>query len=347
MTARLRKRESKLAVWSRRVALFAAQLLIIGIVLHHFSVLGSREVTNLLAVGVTLALVALLMAGIALLDVWRRGTLGGGIAGWAVFFSLLILAAPLWYFPDLLQKPKINDIVTDPRAPLEFVEVAKLRPADANSAAYPGPVFAAKQADEYPDIAPMTLERSREETYKLVKQAIGELDWEVVLDQEPTEEQPGRIEAVAKTLIMGYPDDIAIVVSAARSESRIDMRSASRYGQHDFGANARRINRFFKKVKTGLEEGEKRALEVALARRAKEEWKARKERDKKLALERKKRREQEDKERREELQRQAEAALRLQREQQQINQPFVQQRRPPQRRRSQRGRGFWSLFGGR
>jgi uncharacterized protein (DUF1499 family) len=346
MTARLKKRESRIALWSRRIALFSAQLLIIGIILHHFSVLGSREVTNLLAVGIAFALLALVMAGVALLDVWRRGSLGAGLAGWAVFIALIILAAPLWYFPDLLLKPKINDIVTDPNAPLSFVEIAKLRPAEANTAQYPGQAFARQQLNAYPDIAPMTLERSREETYNLVRRTIAELGWDVVSEQEPTETEPGRIEAVAKTLIVGFPDDIAVVVSTARSESRIDMRSASRYGQHDFGANARRIRMFFRKVKTGLEEGEKKALEIALARRAKEKWKARKKQEKIELARRKAQRAKEDQERREELQRQAAAALRLQQQQSQGQQrPFVQ-RRTTQRRRSSRGRGrgFWSLF---
>lgn len=342
MTARLRKRESKLALWSRRIALFSAQLLIVGIVLHHVSVLGSREVTNLLAVGIAFALLALVMAGVALLDIWRRGTPGAGLAGWAVFVALLILAAPLWYFPDLLLKPKINDIVTDPNAPPSFVEVARLRPAEANGVEYPGRIFSRQQLKAYPDIAPMTLERSREETYNLVRRTIGELGWKIVSEQAPSETEPGRIEAVDKTLIVGFPDDVAIVVSTARSESRIDMRSASRFGQHDFGANARRIRLFFRKVKTGLEEGEKRALEIALARRAKEEWKARKEREKIELAKRKAKRAKEDEERRQELRRQAEAAIRLQQEQARADQPFIQERRV-QRRRS-RGQGFWSLF---
>jgi uncharacterized protein (DUF1499 family) len=316
--------------------------LIVGIVLHHFSVLGSREVTNLLAVGIAFALLALLMAGVALLDIWRRGTPGAGLAGWAVFVALVILAAPLWYFPDLLLKPKINDIVTDPNAPPSFVEIARLRPAEANGVEYPGQIFARQQLKAYPDIAPMTLERSREETYDLVRRAIGELGWKIVFEQRPNETEPGRIEAVDKTLIVGFPDDIAIVVSTARSASRIDVRSASRFGQHDFGANARRIRNFFRKVKTGLEEGEKRALEIALARRAKEEWKARKEREKIELAKRKAQRAKEDEERRQELRRQAQAAIRLQQEQARADRPFVQER-TVQRRRP-RGQGFWSLF---
>ena len=40
---------------------------------------------------------------------------------------------------------------------------------------------------------------------------------------------------------MGFRDDVVVRVSAAGAGARIDVRSASRYGTHDFGANARRV----------------------------------------------------------------------------------------------------------
>src|SRR5262249_49173071 len=51
----------------------------------------------------------------------------------------------------------------------------------------------------------------------------------------------GYIEAVARTLIMGFRDDVAIRVRAVGQGARIDIRSASRYGRHDFGTNAARV----------------------------------------------------------------------------------------------------------
>ena len=56
---------------------------------------------------------------------------------------------------------------------------------------------------------------------------------------------PGRrdaiIEATARTPIMGFRDDVVIRVSATADGARVDMRSASRYGLYDFGANATRV----------------------------------------------------------------------------------------------------------
>lgn len=45
----------------------------------------------------------------------------------------------------------------------------------------------------------------------------------------------------------------------------VDIRSASRYGTHDFGANADRIRTFYEEVNTALEKGEKTVLEQAAA----------------------------------------------------------------------------------
>jgi uncharacterized protein (DUF1499 family) len=65
----------------------------------------------------------------------------------------------------------------------------------------------------------------------------------VVDDRPPTAgRRDGRIEAVARTPVMGFRDDIAIRVRPnSEGGARIDVRSASRYGRHDFGANAARI----------------------------------------------------------------------------------------------------------
>mgnify|MGYP003694498819 CR=1 FL=1 len=51
----------------------------------------------------------------------------------------------------------------------------------------------------------------------------------------------GVIEAVARTPIMGFRDDVVIQDNSSRPGHRVDMRSASRFGNHDLGANASRI----------------------------------------------------------------------------------------------------------
>ncbi|TMA41924.1 MAG: DUF1499 domain-containing protein, partial [Deltaproteobacteria bacterium] len=55
----------------------------------------------------------------------------------------------------------------------------------------------------------------------------------------------GTIEAVATTRVFGFQDDIAIRVRADGSAaSRVDVRSKSRDGKGDLGANAARIRAY-------------------------------------------------------------------------------------------------------
>ena len=66
------------------------------------------------------------------------------------------------------------------------------------------------------------------------------MGWRIV-DGNPAE---GRIEATATTRWFGFKDDIVIRISAAGGGSRIDVRSKSRVGRSDLGANAKRIQDF-------------------------------------------------------------------------------------------------------
>ena len=177
MSARIIKRDSRLAIWARRIALFCAQLLIVGVALHRFEAIGSMELTNLLAVSIAGALASLIMAVVALAQIWGRGTLGVGTALGAFCISLLLLAGPLWHLPSLLFKPKDQRYRHDTTSPPQFVALRGKRPPDANGYDYPGASFADQQAQAYPDIRPMTLERSREETYDLVIDAVTAMGW--------------------------------------------------------------------------------------------------------------------------------------------------------------------------
>jgi hypothetical protein len=61
-----------------------------------------------------------------------------------------------------------------------------------------------------------------------------------------------EIEAVAWTLVMRFEHDIAINVISEAEATLVDMRSASRAGRHDFGGNARIIERFLADLDAAL-----------------------------------------------------------------------------------------------
>lgn len=49
--------------------------------------------------------------------------------------------------------------------------------------------------------------------------------------------------------MFGFKDDVVIRITPAGNGSRIDVRSVSRVGRSDLGANAKRIRKFLKSLK--------------------------------------------------------------------------------------------------
>jgi hypothetical protein len=78
--------------------------------------------------------------------------------------------------------------------------------------------------------------------------------WLVIDERAP---QPprrvGRIEAVARTPIMGFREDVAIRIVANGDDSRVDIRSSSRYFESDLGSNAARVSKLIDDINTAAE----------------------------------------------------------------------------------------------
>ena len=61
--------------------------------------------------------------------------------------------------------------------------------------------------------------------------------------------EEGRIEAVATTLLYGFEDEVVIRIAPAEAGSVVDLRSRSRIGRGDLGANAARIRSFLEDLR--------------------------------------------------------------------------------------------------
>jgi uncharacterized protein (DUF1499 family) len=244
------------------MALFFVQLIILTVLLHRFGSLATPAAMNLLAVSIGGLVLAIIVAIIGLVRIWFGGQIGAGQACAGIAIALIGLALPIYYLSLFFTLPRLNDVETTPRQPLQFSQLAALRPADANRIVEPDLAAAELQEKAYPDLRPMELERSVTETFDIAHEAVKRLGWTIALN-EPPGEQPGRIEATDRTMLMGYTDDVLIRVNGDDTHAFIDVRSVSRYGIHDFGANAERIRTLFAEVKSALEKGEKTGLEQA------------------------------------------------------------------------------------
>ena len=135
--------------------------------------------------------------------------------------------------------PAINDITTDLDDPPAFSALARaaqergapMKPLDratidAQKAAY--------------DLAPIRLDVPPRQALAGAERAARELGWTVVA----SEPAAGRLEATDVTGIFQFVDDVVVRVRPSNGGSLVDVRSKSRVGKGDVGANAARIRAF-------------------------------------------------------------------------------------------------------
>jgi uncharacterized protein (DUF1499 family) len=231
---------SRLAIWARRLAMFSLVTALLSIVIERAGIFEIMPVLATFGAALVLALFAILLALAAFVVIWRQGCGGLGHTVAAVLIGLALLAYPGWLGVKAYRLPMIADVTTDPIDPPRYETIARLRTRLANPAAYAGLYVAELQKDAYPDIQPLIVSVPPRAAFEATRALIVKRRWQIINERSP-DRRDGLIEAVAKTPIMGFRDDVAIRIRAAPDGARIDARSSSRYGRHDFGTNAARL----------------------------------------------------------------------------------------------------------
>lgn len=169
---------------------------------------------------------------------------GFSLALIGVIIGLVVTWIP-WQWGQTAQRvPMIHDITTDTETPPVFVAILPLRAGAPNSADYGGPEIAAQQRAGYPDLGPLTLPVPTTQAFPHALTVAREMGWEIVA----SEASEGRIEATATTFWFGFKDDVVIRITPSGTGSRIDVRSVSRVGRSDVGANAQRITEYLRRL---------------------------------------------------------------------------------------------------
>ncbi len=241
---------SRLATWSGRFALFALAVAALSIIILRSDLLEIVPALTTFAAALVFAALAILLAFASFVPIWRQGLTGLGRAVLGLFLGILLLAYPAYLGYRATTLPAINDITTDPGNPPRFEALLRLRPSGRVD--YPGGKTDELQRAAYPDITPLQLSVPLKTAYDIALALVTKRKWRIVDARPPA---PGRrngvIEAVAQTMIMGFRDDVVIRVSPLGPGSRVDMRSASRFGTHDFGANASRVRALLEDIDDG------------------------------------------------------------------------------------------------
>lgn len=187
------------------------------------------------------------LSGLVLTLIHKRSR-GASLAVIALLISFSTVAVPLQQLRMARSLPPIHDITTDTESPPEFQAILSLRRDASNPSAYGGTDIARQQREAYPDIRPLSVAQPSARVFQGALAITHDRDWKIVAANSDR----GRIEAVATTLWFGFKDDVVIRLTTQGDMTRVDMRSVSRVGRSDVGANARRIREFLSDLDTQL-----------------------------------------------------------------------------------------------
>jgi uncharacterized protein (DUF1499 family) len=232
---------SKAAMLSRRLAMFSLAVAVIGI-------LGVARGVDLIAVlggAIVIACGAILSAILAFAIIWRSGRKGAGQALAGLVLAALLLAYPAYLAQQTMRLPRLADISTDIADPPNFSLSHKALAARGDTT--PASVAIARrkaQIKAYPQIQPILLDLDAREAFDAAVKALAANDWKIVEQRPGGRAGLGHIDAIATSFIFGFPSDITLRLRPLAGQTRIDIRSVSRFGPYDFGANPRNFASF-------------------------------------------------------------------------------------------------------
>jgi len=246
---------SGLASWARNLAVFSVVAVVVSILIVRFGFLEMKPALATFFGALACAGLSILISLAAFAAIWQNGSRGMSRILLALVIDIMVLAYPAYLGLQYRKLPPIHDITTDPIDPPRFDALARLRAGDgANTAVYAGLYSAEQQRQAYPDIEPVDLETPVLRAYQITLQLVNKRKW-LVIDERPPQppRQIGHIEAVARTPIMGFREDVSIRVAPDGEDSRVDIRSSSRYFEGDLGSNAARVAKLIDDLNTAVD----------------------------------------------------------------------------------------------
>lgn len=189
--------------------------------------------------GVVLATIVLVLGIATLVFVYTRRRTADrmpALIGLAASVAVFALLVPQY---AALSLPMTNDVATDRDDPPTFEHLAANRDPGSSLLDYTEEE-ARVQAEGYPDLVGIRAAGDADQYFEKALAVAHALGWDVVSEDAET----GRIEAIDTTFWFGFVDDLVIRVRREGGETVVDLRSASRVGLHDLGANAERVRAF-------------------------------------------------------------------------------------------------------
>ncbi|MCF6321985.1 MAG: DUF1499 domain-containing protein [Rhizobiaceae bacterium] len=274
MVGLVARRRSKSAYWCRRLAIFAVPYFLLTIFMHRWDYITTNQTMGLLAFGFILLIISILFALYAIVQLWSDGVKGGQAMIVGIFLSFTMLAPYFIYAGLAMKYPALNDISTNlDELPQYGEKTRSLRNArnvpQTNSIEEPyGDDEISAILTTYPKINPRRYPAGPERVLEAVRSIIADRSWAITEirglptvaeeNEEPIKQDNADevaqlesahlddilVDAVTSSLIFAFRNDIVIKIVSEEENTLVEMRSASRWGEHDFGSNASIIEKF-------------------------------------------------------------------------------------------------------
>ncbi len=237
---------SRAAHWSLRLALTGAVLVLFAVFAHRLDLMDFNLAMLGLVGGAVLGLLALL-AGFIGIVMTRKPKISGRRFAWVGLILGLIAASPVvTTIYTASNVPPIHDISTDLQNPPIFKAILAVRTDSNNPLDRQNPPnLVALQQAAYPNLTSVLINQNSDQVFNHAHALVTARSWEIVTASA----SDGHIEATATTPIMRFKDDVVIRIRDEENSSIVDIRSVSRVGKSDLGANAARIEAFLADLK--------------------------------------------------------------------------------------------------
>ena len=274
-------RYSNAAIWCERFAVFLVPYFLIVVLLYRFFKIETMQLFVLVAVGLILAIVSVVLGLRSIIELWSKGYRGGSHVVRGLLIAVVILLPFMYQAFLAVQFPLLNDVATDPFNPPQYLAATSFRTVRADEGMNPvrpySPEHAQTVVTAYPSLQPRRYPASSERVYDAVQSIIQENEWPItgtsgVLEATPATEaevqntetaeealednapppEDIEVEFVQRTLLFGFANDAVIRIGSEDQNTVVDMRVSSRWGEHDFGHNARLIEEFFSQLDEAL-----------------------------------------------------------------------------------------------
>lgn len=165
--------------------------------------------------------------------------------------------------------PPIHDVQTDWSDPVHFSETIMKARGDTSNPVLDDPIIPEAASARWPGMGGRRVAEVQMESYQPLQTVIKPVSPEIMftaaflvlndmgIEVVVNDEENHRLEGTYTSQWYGFKDDIAVRIRPKGEGSEIDVRSTSRVGLSDLGANIERVHSFLERLNAKLAELEK------------------------------------------------------------------------------------------